>query len=62
VFEEFTRFGEGFALEFECGLVFFEGAVDGGWADRQELFPNGRGNTESRPLSDEGYLLADEGG
>jgi hypothetical protein len=61
VLEEITRFGEGFALEGEGGLVFFEGTVDGSRANGQELFPDGGGNAEIRLGGDEGHLLADEG-
>jgi hypothetical protein len=62
VFEEVAWFGEAITLEGESGLVFFEGAVDGRGADGQELIPDGGGNGEGRPLSDEVHLLEDEGG
>jgi hypothetical protein len=60
VLEEITRFGEGFTLEGEGGLVYFECPVDGSRANGQELFPHVGGNTEGRPGGDEGHLLTDE--
>jgi hypothetical protein len=55
-----TGYGEGFTLECEGGLVFFEGAVDSDRANGQELLGDGGSNAESRPLWDKGHLLADE--
>jgi hypothetical protein len=62
VFEELAGFGEAFALEGEGGPAFFEGTVDGGRADGQELIPDSGSDAERRPLSDEVHLPTDEGG
>jgi hypothetical protein len=60
-FQGIQRFGETFPLEPESFLVFFEVSVYGRGADFYEFFRNFAGDTEGRPLRDEGHLRPHKG-